>query len=152
MFKIKVIRQGKPLKSVIRDSKIKGDLTKRELDKLGYMTLEHMINLINANSKEPTSNKGLRKSIKLEKFPKGGWGIGRIKDLPNYWKSVNWGHSGYSIHAKNAKFLRFKDENGKWIYRKVVHNHAITPMNYIEKTVFYFRNSIKSIMSKLKRK
>ena len=149
-IKIRFVTKGKSLKTVIKDAKMLELKTKKELNKLGVITRDKMIEIINQNSKQPASPKGLRKSIKLDFFPKGGWGLGKISDLPAWWTSFNWG-GNWIIRAKNVNFLKFKGKDGQWVYRKSV-RHIQSPVNYIEKTVFYFRNGIKNIMSKIRGK
>jgi len=136
-FTVKHVRKGKTEAQILVQSKKEEEMTKAQLLALGQKTKDEMINIISQNSKEPASAKGLRNSIKLYPFAKGGWGIGKISELPEYWKGVNYGHSGYGIQIKNAQFLRFKDKSGKIIYRKSVKGHAIKPMNFVERSVVF---------------
>lgn len=137
MIRIRVIQKGKLLTTHLKEMKQLQEISKQQLLKIGEKTKDEIINIISQNSKQPASPKGLRNSIKLEPFANGGWGIGNISKLPSYWKAVNWGHGGYSIHTKTANYLRFKDKSGKFIYRKSVYNHRITPMNFVERSIVF---------------
>lgn len=136
-FRITHVQKGKSEHQILVDSKNEETMTKAQLLILGQKTKDEMLSIISQNSKQPASPKGLRNSIKLYPFANGGWGIGKISELPNHWQAVNWGHSGYSIHTKTANFLRFKDKSGKIIYRKSVSGHAITAMNFLERSLVY---------------
>jgi hypothetical protein len=144
-FRIIHVRKGKSETQILAESKKTELMTKEELLKVGYKTKDEMINIIAQNSKNPSSAKGLRQSIKLDIFPNGGWGIGRIIDLPKYWMAQNWGHGGYTIRAKNAKALRFKDKDGKIIYRQVVHNHPIRPINFVERSILFLEGLLATL-------
>ena len=144
-FIVKHVRKGKSEAQILVESKKEEEMTKVQLLALGQKTKDEMINIISQNSKEPASAHGLRNSIKLYPFAKGGFGIGKISELPSYWKGVNYGHNGYSISTKNANYLRFKNKSGKIIYRKFVKNHSISPMNFIEKSIMYLMIQLSSI-------
>lgn len=141
-IQIKYVHKGKTETQILLDSKKDETIIKVQLLAIGHKTKAEMINIIEQNSKESPSAKGLRNSIKLYPFANGGWGLGRIDELPAYWRAQNYGHSGYSIHAKNTKYLRFKDKNGNIIYRKSVHNHPITAMNFLEKSIVFLSFSL----------
>ena len=136
-FTVKHVRKGKSEAQILVESKKEEEMTKAQLLALGQKTKDEMINIISQNSKQPASAKGLRNSIKLYPFAKGGWGIGKISELPTHWKAVNYGHDGYGIQVKNAQYLRFTNKEGKIIYRKSVKGHAIKPMNFVEKSIMY---------------
>jgi len=144
-FIIRHQQKGKSEAQILIQSRKEEEMTKVQLLALGQKTKDEMINIISQNSKEPASANGLRNSIKLYPFAKGGFGIGKISELPEYWKGVNYGHSGYGIQIKNAQFLRFKDKSGKIIYRKSVKGHSISPMNFVEKSVMYLMLKLSSI-------
>ena len=135
-------QKGKTEKQIILDSMKAEALSKKQLLEIGVKTKDKMINIISQNSKESASAKGLRNSIKLYPFAKGGWGIGKIDELPKHWQAVNYGHSGYSIFTKNAQYLRFTDKEGKIIYRKSVHGHAITAINFVEKSIVFLLSQL----------
>jgi len=134
-FIIRHQQKGKSEAQILVDSKKEEEMTKVQLLALGQKTKDEMINIISQNSKEPASAHGLRNSIKLYPFAKGGWGIGKISELAKWWASLNWG-GNWTITAKNAKVLKFKGKDGKWIYRKSV-NHIQSPINYIERAINY---------------
>jgi len=136
-FTIKHQQKGKSEAQILVDSKKAEELIKNRLLVLGQKTKDEMIAIISQNSKQPASAEGLRNSIELYPFANGGWGIGRISELPEHWKAVNYGHSGYGIQIKNAQYLRFKNKEGKIIYRKSVQGHSITAMNFVEKSIMY---------------
>ena len=136
-FIVKHVRKGQSEAQILVESKKEEEMTKVQLLALGQKTKDEMISIISQNSKQPASANGLRNSIKLYPFVKGGWGIGKISELPEHWKAVNYGHSGYGIQIKNAQYLRFKNKEGKIIYRKSVKGHAITAMNFVEKSIMY---------------
>lgn len=134
-FIIKHQRKGKSEAQILVESKKEEELTKAQLLVLGQKTKDNMLNVISQNSKQAASPKGLRNSIKLYPFAKGGWGIGKISELAKWWASLNWG-GNWTITAKNVKVLKFKGKDGKWVYRKSV-NHIQSPLNYIERTINY---------------
>jgi len=144
-FIVKHVRKGKSEAQILIQSRKEEEQIKADLLVVGQKTKDEMINVISQNSKQPASAEGLRTSIKLYPFAKGGWGIGKISELPEYWKGVNYGHSGYGIQIKNAKYLRFTDKSGKIIYRKSVKGHQISPMNFIEKSIMYLMIQLSSI-------
>lgn len=135
---IKVIHKGKPLNTHILDIKRLHLLTEQNLKTIAIATKDNMISIIDQNSKSPASSNGLRQNLDVHKTTRG-YGIGRITDLPSWWKITNWGHSGYNIFPKNAKALRFKDKNGKIIYRKAVYNKPRTAINFLERGINYLR-------------
>lgn len=137
MLRIKIIQKGKPLKVHLWEVKQLQDISKAKLLTIGLKTKNEMIKIIDQNSKESASPKGIRNSIKLYPFANGGFGIGLISELPEHWKAQNWGHTGYVINAKNVQYLKFKDKSGRIIYRKVVHNHPIRPINFLEKSIVF---------------
>jgi len=138
-------RKGKSDAQIIIESKKEEEMIKAKLLIVGQKTKDNMLNIISQNSKESASANGLRNSIKLDIFPKGGWGIGKISELPEYWMAQNYGHSGYGIQVKNAQYLRFKDKSGKWIYRKSVKGHPIRALNFVEKSIMYLMIKLSSI-------
>jgi len=144
-FIIRHQQKGKSEAQILIQSRKEEEQIKADLLIVGQKTKDEMINVISQNSKEPASANGLRNSIKLYPFAKGGFGIGKISELPTHWKAVNYGHSGYGIQVKDAQFLRFKDKSGKIIYRKSVKGHSIKPMNFVEKTVMYLMLQLSSI-------
>jgi len=153
-IRIRVIKKGVPLKVHIKDMENLHLIKKEEFKLLGKQTANAMKETINRNKKSKEGNNELENAIDVEYFPTGskggiGWGVGNIGKLPKHWAAVNFGHNGYSIHAKNAQFLRFKDKNGKIIYRKSVHNHGISPMNFVERTVRWL--TIKMAIFKIKK-
>lgn len=135
-IRIRVIQKGKPLITHLKEMQTQQKIDKNKFNEIGKKTAEEMINIIEQNSKESASPKGLRKTIKCEFF-KDGWGVGNLNKIPARWKAVNWGHGGYSIHTKTANYLRFKDKSGKFIYRKSVHNHKMSPMNFVERSIVF---------------
>jgi len=134
-FIIRHQQKGKSEAQILIQSRKEEEQIKADLLIVGQKTKDEMINVISQNSKEPASAKGLRNSIKLYPFSKGGWGIGKISELAKWWASLNWG-GNWTITAKNAKVLKFKGKDGKWIYRKSV-NHIQSPINYIERAINY---------------
>jgi len=144
-IQIKHVRKGKSEAQILVQSKKEEAQIKADLLIVGQKTKDNMLNVISQNSKQPASAKGLRNSIKLYPFAKGGFGIGKISELPTHWKAVNYGHSGYGIQVKNAQYLRFKDKSGKIIYRKSVKGHAIKPMNFVEKSIMYLMLQLSAI-------
>jgi len=134
-FRIVHQQKGKTEKQILVQSQKEEAQIKAQLLVVGQKTKDEMISIISQNSKNPASANGLRNSIKLYPFSKGGWGIGKISELAKWWASLNWG-GNWTITAKNAKVLKFKGKDGKWIYRKSV-NHIQSPINYIERAINY---------------
>ena len=125
-------RKGKSEARLLVDNMIAMKMDKIKFHDIGKQTAEHMVNLIDQNSKQEASPKGLRKTIKYEKITDNSWGIGRISLLPAWWAIINYG-GNYIINAKN-KILKFVAKDGKTIYRKSV-NHIVSGINYIERTI-----------------
>ena len=136
-IRIRYQKRGKSEAQILVDSKLAETLTKQKLLELGLQTKNEMINIISQNSKEAPSSKGLRNSIKLHPFAKGGWGIGKISELPKWWAIVNYG-GNYIINAKN-KVL--KGKTGEWVYRKSV-NHVVSATNYIERSINFLMTKL----------
>lgn len=150
-MRVKITRKGIPLRQIVLKFKKKIELTRRVVDALGRETQNKMRDVIKARSKKGTGK--LAAAINLEIFP-NGWGVGNIAELDadiKYWKNVNYGHNGYTIRAKRAKFLRFEDKAGNIIYRKEIHNHAVKPMNFVERTSWWFKRRVLTITKALRR-
>ena len=153
MIRTIITRKGVPLKQIPLNYKKKIELTKMQVRALGIETRDKFREIIRMSKKSP-SRGNLEKLIEVEYFVDGvSWGVGNIalldKEAP-YWKAVNWGHKGYTIRAKNKKFLRFKDKEGKIIYRKEIHNHAIHPMNFLERTTWWFKRRVLTLIRGIK--
>ncbi len=144
-LRVRITRKGTPIKQIPLKYKKRLDFTKAQVVALGVETQEKFRQIIKSRKKSPGKGK-LESLIKVEYFIDGvSWGVGNIdllnKEAPQ-WKAVNWGHKGYTIRAKPGKKLRFKDKEGKIIYRTEVHNHAIAPMNFLERTVWWYKRRI----------
>lgn len=124
--------RGKSEANILVDDLIADKIDKIKFHDIGKQTAEHMVNLIDQNSKASPSSQGLRKNIKYSKITSDFWGVGRISDLPKWWAIINYG-GNYIIRAKN-KVLRWIGKDGKFVYRKSV-NHIVSATNYIERSV-----------------
>lgn len=152
MIRVRITKSGVPLRQIPIRFKKKIELTKMQVRALGIETRDKFREIIRRNKKQGRGK--LERLIEVEYFVDGvSWGVGNIdlldKEFPG-WKAVNWGHKGYTIRAKNKKFLRFKDKDGKIIYRKEIHNHAVHPMNFLERTNWWFKRRILTLIKGLK--
>ena len=148
-IRTRITRKGVPLKSVTINYRKRVDLTKAQVIALGIETQEKFRQIIKSRKKSSSQGK-LENLIKVEYFVDGvSWGVGDIellnKEHPG-WKSVNYGHQGYTIRAKEGKMLRFKDKEGKIIYRKEIHNHKVSPMNFVERTAWWFKRRVLTLV------
>jgi len=150
-LRVKITRKGIPLTQVIKNFRTKVELTKTQVKALGLQTQDHMRGIIKQNSKKSTGK--LAAAVDVEYFADGvSWGVGNIAEMDSkvkYWKNVNYGHQGYTIRAKNTKYLQFKDKQGNIIYRKEIHNHAVKPMNFVERTAWWFKRQVLTIGKRL---
>ena len=138
---VRVIQKGLKPNEIIAKTQHIHVSSKIQLGVIAKRTAEYIVATITQNSKNPPSQGGIRNNMKAEKTATG-YGIGKIADLPDYWLGQNYGHGGYTITAKNVKYLKFKGKNGKWVYRKSVHNHPIRPINFVEKGIVFILSQL----------
>lgn len=142
MIRTTVIKKGKPLNQVILDTRKMLEADKNRVRNLGQLTLNEMHSQIETAIKHPDkSTKKLINSVNLEFFSDGvSWGVGKISELAAHWAAFNWGGK-WTIRAKKGKYLKFKNKEGKWTYRKSVeHNHPAS--NFLEKTIHWLDTAI----------
>ena len=145
MISVKVIKKGKSLKQVELDSIKMLEADQEKVRQLGQSTLNEMHTQIESAIKHPDESTGeLLNNTDLEYFADGvSWGVGNVSKMPIWWRIFNWGHTGYTIKAKNKKCLKFKGKDGEWVYRKsVIHTHPAT--NFLEETIHFLDNMISS--------
>jgi hypothetical protein len=170
-IRIKITQKGKPLKQIMPDFLQKIELTKAEVRQLGIETQEKFRQLIKASKKRPGGG-NLESKIQVEYFVDGvSWGVGNIdlldKEAP-YWKALNWGSShavgkvvGGGIFEpgnpkpnagsfRQGRFVKgASDSEGKQYAFTV--KRPIKAINFLERTVFWFKNRILNITRNLGR-
>jgi hypothetical protein len=170
-IRIKVTQKGTPLKQVIVNMQQSIELTKEQVRALGIETQEKFRQLIKASKKRPGGG-NLESKIQVEYFVDGvSWGVGNIdlldKEAP-YWKAINWGSShavgkvvGGGIFEpgnpkpdgasfRQGRFIKGASDSDGNQYAFTV-KKPIKAINFLERTVFWFRNRINNITKNLGR-
>lgn len=154
-YTIRIIRKGKTPQQLVLDAIKKIDGLKAKIKELGATTRDKMKETITINKKRPGGGE-LEKSITVDYMVDGvSWGVGNISKLNSevpYWKAVNWGSShivGKKVPAGEfapgeARPSKPSFRAGRWIKGtgkySFVSKNPIPPMNYVEKTVFWFKS------------
>lgn len=159
---IRIIRKGKPLKQVLIESKNSEKLLAQQVKQLGMETEAKINAIIQQNKKRPGGNNKLEQSMTLEYFGDGiSWGVGNISYLNAmvpYWKAVNWGSAhiiglqvpmgGFTPGESKPSAGSFRA--GRWQpgtnEYSFTSKKPIPAMNYIEKTIFWFRTRIATLV------
>lgn len=167
MFRVSVKSQGEDLATFM--SRVKSDTEKMQIDllSLGRNIHSFMQQTITSNVKRPGSTGNLVRSIQFGELSNGGWWVGDIEYLNRhacYWRFLNYGVSGSGMtipgRGKLVKLGSFAPgvpmptqadfRGGRWnssysssmglfTFRA---KRPITPINYIEQSVFLLENKL----------
>ncbi|MBN1467733.1 MAG: hypothetical protein JW924_03325 [Fusobacteriaceae bacterium] len=163
-FKI-TLREKKPnqIASEIQFIEASVDKLRDEVLDIGKKAEIKMKNIIDTNRRRPqsphddtnvkASKKSLIDGIQLDMYDTlevFGWGLGNINELDKnspHWAMINWGGLPPSTKDYNKLRGKFEPEDGG-LFRKgspyypIYPTKLITPLNYIEQTANFVRDSL----------
>ena len=170
MIKVNIIQTGKKPEELIANLDKNWFEFQASIIDLGHKTRNKIIDIIKINKKRPQAGEPetLENAIEMEEFIQPasiGFGIGNINKLEEeapYYLAINYGSahlvgkrlpSGY-FSPGEGKPSSSSFRGGRWKvggdYSALIKN-AIPPMNYIEKTNFWFEIELSKLIKTLEK-